>query len=42
MDIPDTDGLVFIEAIKSNLEGSFVDCEITGVDGYDLFGKIED
>ena len=41
MDIPDTDGLVFIENTKPNLERSFVDCEIIKVDGYDLFAIID-
>jgi len=40
MDIPDMDGLVFVENTKEGLETSFIDCEIIDVNGYDLFGKI--
>ena len=40
MDIPDTDGIVFIENAKDGLESNFVDCKMTGVDGYDLIGKV--
>ena len=39
MDIPELDGLVFVENNKDNLEGEFINYEITDVKGYDLFGK---
>ena len=41
MDIPDTDGVVFIKNTEPNLEGSFINCKITDVRDYDLFGKIK-
>lgn len=44
MDIPDTDGVVFIKRPLNesvNLEDNFVDCKITDSRGYDLMGEIE-
>lgn len=40
MDIPDEDGVIYIK-IKSNVEiGSFINCKIVDVKGYDLIGEI--
>lgn len=41
MDIPDEDGVIFIENNKKNLVGKFVRCKITGVQNYDLIGILE-
>lgn len=41
MDIPEEDGLVFIQKTEANLENSWVKAVITGVKDYDLIGKIE-
>jgi ribosomal protein S12 methylthiotransferase len=40
MDIPDTDGVVFVKNEKPNLEEKFIKCKITDSKGYDLIGKI--
>ena len=40
MDIPETDGVIFIKNKKKNLEGTFIECEITSKQGYDLIRKI--
>ena len=40
MDIPNEDGVVFIENTKLNLENTWTKCEITGVREYDLVGKL--
>lgn len=40
MDIPDTDGVVFIKNTKSNLIDKFVDCKIVDIKEYDLIGEI--
>ena len=42
MDVPDMDGVVFIENENGDMTkiGEFVDCEITAVSDYDLSGKI--
>ena len=40
MDIPNEDGVVFIENTKPNLENTWTKCEITGVREYDLVGKL--
>jgi len=40
MDIPDTDGTVFIKNEKSGLEESFVDCKIIESKNYDLIAKV--
>ena len=39
MDIPDEDGLVFIPNEKPNLEGKWINVEITDEKNYDLIGK---
>lgn len=41
MDIPDTDGIVFVENDTDNLIGQFVKCKIINVSQYDLVGKIK-
>lgn len=41
MDIPEEDGLVFIQKTKPNLENCWVNVVITGVKDYDLIGKID-
>jgi ribosomal protein S12 methylthiotransferase len=42
MDVPDMDGVVFIENVDRSKEllGKFVNCKITGVQDYDLIGEI--
>ncbi len=41
MDVPDIDGLIYIKNNKEiNLEGNFVKCKITAVNGYDLIAEI--
>lgn len=40
MDIPDTDGVVFVKNTKHSLENSFIDCKIVGNKDYDLIGEI--
>lgn len=40
MDIPEEDGLVFIQNSKPNLENSWVKAKITAVKNYDLIAKI--
>ncbi len=41
MDIPDEDGVIFIENTKKLEIGSFVDCIITDVKDYDLIAKLK-
>ena len=41
MDIPDEDGVIFIENTKKIEIGSFVDCIITDVREYDLIAKLK-
>ena len=40
MDIPDTDGMVIIENSEENINGKFVECEITDINNYDLIGNL--
>lgn len=41
MDVPDIDGLIYIKNNKeTNLEGKFIKCKITAVNGYDLIAEI--
>ena len=40
MDVPDIDGLVYVEMIDKALEGKFVRCKITDTNEYDLIAKI--
>lgn len=39
-EVPDIDGLIYIEMTEEALEGKFVTCQITEVQGYDLIAKI--
>ena len=39
-EVPDIDGLIYIEMVDKALEGKFVKCKITKASGYDLVGKI--
>ena len=39
-EVPDIDGLIYIEMEDKALEGKFVKCKITKASGYDLIGKI--
>ena len=39
-EVPDIDSLIYIPMVEKALEGKFVKCKITGVQGYDLIGKI--
>ncbi len=41
MDVPDIDGLIYIEIVDKELEGKFVECEIIGANNYDLIAKYE-
>ena len=41
MDIPDMDGVIYIENVEKNIIGEFVNCIITDVEGYDLIGTIK-
>ena len=40
MDVPDIDGLIYIEMIDESLEGKFVKCEVVDTNNYDLIAKI--
>ena len=40
MDVPDIDGLVYIEIVPKELEGKFVECKIIDANEYDLVAKI--
>ncbi len=39
MDVPDIDGLIYIEMVDEELEGKFVRCEIISANDYDLIAK---
>ena len=39
-EVPDIDGLIYIEMVEKALEGKFVKCKITKASGYDLIGEI--
>lgn len=39
-EVPDIDGLIYIEMVDKALEGKFVKCKITKASGYDLIEKI--
>mgnify|MGYP004528059465 FL=1 len=39
-EVPDIDGLIYIEMEDKALEGKFVKCKITKASGYDLIGEI--
>lgn len=40
MDVPDIDGLIYIEMVDEALEGKFVECEIIEANDYDLIAKL--
>lgn len=40
MDVPDIDGLIYIEMTDEALEGKFVECEIIEANDYDLIAKL--
>ena len=40
MDVPDIDGLIYIEMTDESLEGKFVECEIIEANDYDLIAKV--
>ena len=39
-EVPEIDSLIYIKMVDKALEGKFVKCKITAVQGYDLIGKI--
>ena len=39
-EVPDIDGLIYLPMVEKELQGKFVKCKITAVQGYDLIGKI--
>lgn len=39
-EVPDIDGLIYLPMVEKELEGKFVKCKITGVQGYDLIADI--
>ena len=40
-EVPDIDGIIYVEMIDKALEGKFVNVQITDINGYDLIGKIK-
>ena len=40
MDVPDEDGVVYIESSDTSLIGKFIKVKITDYSDYDLIGKI--
>ncbi len=40
-EVPDIDGLIYVEMTEEELQGKFVTCQITETQGYDLIGKNE-
>lgn len=40
-EVPDIDGLIYIEMVDKALEGKFVKCKITKASGYDLIGRLQ-
>lgn len=40
MDVPDIDGVIFVNSNEENLEGEFVKVKITGAQDYDLIGEL--
>lgn len=40
MDVPDIDGLIYIEMVDKSLEGKFVKCKVIDTNNYDLIAKI--
>ena len=41
MEVPDIDGLIYIPMVDKELQGKFVKCKITDVQGYDLIAEIQ-
>lgn len=41
MDVPEEDGVIFIKNTKKVEMGSFIECEVTAVQEYDLIGEIK-
>ena len=39
-EVPDIDGLIYLPMVEKELQGKFVKCKITDVQGYDLIGEI--
>lgn len=39
-EVPDIDGLIYIPMIEKELQGKFIKCKITGVQGYDLIAAV--
>jgi len=39
-EVPDIDGLIYIPMVEKELQGKFVKCKITDVQGYDLIAEI--
>lgn len=39
-EVPDIDGLIYFPMVEKELQGKFVKCKITDVQGYDLIGEI--
>lgn len=39
-EVPDIDGLIYIPMIEKELQGKFIKCKITGVQGYDLIATV--
>jgi len=39
-EVPDIDGLIYIEMTEEEIQDKFVTCQITDTQGYDLIGKI--
>lgn len=40
MDVPDIDGLIYVEMVDKALEGKFVECEVVDTNEYDLIAKL--
>ena len=40
-EVPDIDGLIYVEMVDKALEGKFVKVKITGATEYDLIGKVK-
>ena len=40
MDVPDIDGLIYIQMVDELLKGKFIECEIIETDNYDLIAKL--
>ena len=40
MDVPDIDGVIYVKASDEDLQGKFINVNVTEVRDYDLIGKI--